>query len=163
MSMCRVFSCVVGIGCFLWPVHSLGKTVSLFSALFSTPRPNLPLTPGSSWFPTFAFQSPIMKRTSFLGVSSKRSCRFSSVQFSSVAQSCPTLCDPMNCSMPGLPVHHQLPEFTQTHIHQVCDAILTSHPLSSPSLPAPNPSQHQSLFQWVNSSHEVAKVLEFQL
>ena len=83
--------------------------------------------------------------------------------FSSVAQSCPTLCDPMNHSTPGLPVHHQLLEFTQTHVHQVGDAIQPSHPLSSPSPPAPNPSQHQSLFQWVNSSHEVAKVLEFQL
>ena len=88
---------------------------------------------------------------------------FSSVQFSSVAQSCPTLCNPMNCSMPGLPVHHQCPEFTQTHVHRVRDTIQPSHPLSSPSPPAPNPSQHQSLFQWVNSSHEVAKVLEFQL
>ena len=86
-----------------------------------------------------------------------------SVQFSSVAQSCPTLCDPMNCSTPGLPVHHQLPEFTQTRVHWVRDAIQPSHPLSSPSPPAPNPSQHQSLFQWVNSLHEVAKVLEFQL
>ena len=70
-----------------------------------------------------------------------------SVQFSSVAQSCPSLCDPMNCSPPGLPVHHQLPEFTQTHVHRVSDTIQLSHPLSSPSLPAPNPSQHQSLFQ----------------
>ena len=86
-----------------------------------------------------------------------------SVQFSSVAQSYPTLYDPMNCSTPGLPVHHQLPEFTQTHIHRVGDAIQPSHPLSSPFPPAPNPSQHQNLFQWVNSSHEVAKVLEFQL
>ena len=85
------------------------------------------------------------------------------VQFSSVAQLCPTLCDPMNRSTPGLPVHHQLPEFTQTHVHRVSDAIQLSHPLSSPSLPAPNPSQHQSLFQWVNSLHEGAKVLEFQL
>ena len=85
------------------------------------------------------------------------------VQFSSVAQSCLTLCNPVNCSTPGLPVHHQLPEFTQTHVHWVCDAIQPSHPLSSPFPPAPNPSQHQSLFQWVNSSHEVAKVLEFQL
>ena len=66
-----------------------------------------------------------------------------SVQFSSVAQSCPTLCDPMNRSTPGLPVQHQLSEFTQTHIHQVSDAIQPSHPLSSPSPPAPNPSQHQ--------------------
>ena len=87
----------------------------------------------------------------------------SSVQFSSVTQSCPTLWDPMNHSTPGLPVHHQLPEFTQTHVHRVSDAIQPSHPLSSPSPPALNPSQHQSLFQWVNSLHEVAKVLEFQL
>ena len=72
---------------------------------------------------------------------------FVSVQFSSVAQSCPTLCDPMNRSTPGLPVHHQLPEFTQTHVHRVGDAIQPSHPLSSSSSPAPNPSQHQSLFQ----------------
>ena len=86
-----------------------------------------------------------------------------SVQFSSVTQSCLTLCDPMNRSMPGLPVHHQFLEFTQTHVHRVIDAIQPSHPLSSPSTPAPNPSQHQSLFQWVNSSHEVAKILEFQL
>ena len=86
-----------------------------------------------------------------------------SVQFSSVTQTYPTLCDPMNRSTPGLPVHHQLPEFTQTHIHRVDDAIQLSRPLSSPSPPAPNPSQHQSLFQRVNSSHEVAKVLEFQL
>ena len=68
----------------------------------------------------------------------------------------------MNCSTPGLPVHHQLPEFTQTHAHWVSDAIQPSHPLSSPSPPAPNPSQNQSLFQWVSSSHELAKVLEFQ-
>ena len=70
-----------------------------------------------------------------------------SVQFSSVTQSCPTLCDPMNRSTPGLPVHHQLPEFTQTQVHRVGDAIQPSHPLSSPSPPAPNSSQHQSLFQ----------------
>ena len=78
-------------------------------------------------------------------------------QFSSVTQSCPTLCDPMNRNTPGLPVHQQLPEFTQTHVHWVSDAIQPSHSLSSLSPPAPNPSQHQSLFQWVNSSHEVAK------
>ena len=84
-------------------------------------------------------------------------------QIRSVAQSCPTLCDPMNHSTPGLPVHHQLREFTQTHVHRVSDAIQPSHPLSSPSPPAPNSSQHQSLFQWVNTLHEVAKVLEFQL
>ena len=82
---------------------------------------------------------------------------------SSVAQSCPTLCDPMNRSTPDLPVHHQLLEFTQTHVHWVSDAIQPSHPLPSPSPPAPNPSQHQGVFQWVNSLNEVAKVLEFQL
>ena len=86
----------------------------------------------------------------------------SSIQFSSVTQSCLTLCDSMNCSTPGLPVHHQLPEFTQTHVHQVGDAIQPSKPLSSPSPAAPNRSQQQSLFQRVNSSHEVPKVLEFQ-
>ena len=78
-------------------------------------------------------------------------------QFNSVTQSCPTLSNLMNRSTPGLPVHHQLLEFTQTHVHRVGDAIQPSHPLSSPSPPAPNPSQHQSLFQWVSSSHEVAQ------
>jgi len=77
-----------------------------------------------------------------------------SVQFSSVTQSCPTLCDPMNHSMPGLPVHHQLPESTQTHVHWAGDAIQSSHPLSSPSPPALNLSQHQGLFKWVSSSHQ---------
>ena len=86
-----------------------------------------------------------------------------SVQFSSVAQSCPTLCDPMNHSTPGLPVHHQLPEFTQTHVHWVRDAIQLSHSLLSPSPPAFSLTQHQGLFKWVSSSHQVAKVLEFQL
>ena len=85
------------------------------------------------------------------------------VQFSSVAQSCPTLCDPMYCSTPGLPVHHQLPEFTQTHVHWVGDAIQSSHPLLSPSPPAFNLSQHQGLFKWVSSSHQVVKILEFKL
>ena len=87
----------------------------------------------------------------------------SKIQFSLVAQLCPALCDPMNHSTPGLPVHHhQLPEFTQTQVHRVGDDIQPYHPLLSSSPPAPNPSQHQSLFQWVNPSHEVAKVLEFQ-
>ena len=83
------------------------------------------------------------------------STRFSSWDFSSVTQSCPILCDPMNRSTAGLPVHHQLPESTQTH--WVGDAIQPSHPLSSPSPPALNLSQHQSLFKWVSSSHQVAK------
>ena len=85
-----------------------------------------------------------------------------SVQFSSFTKSCPTLCNSMNCSTPGPPVHHQLPEFTQTHVHRVGDAIQPSHPLSSPS-PALNLSQHHGLFKWVSSLHQVAKVLEFQL
>ena len=84
------------------------------------------------------------------------------IQFSSVAQWCPTLCDPMKHSIPGLPVH-QLPESTQTHVHQVGDAIQPSHPLSSPSPPAFNLSQHQSLFKWVSSSHHEAKDWSFSL
>ena len=84
-------------------------------------------------------------------------------QFSSVTQLCSTLCNPMNHSSSGLPFHHQLPESTQTHVHWVGDAIQPSHPLLSPSPPALSLSQHQVLFQWVNSLHQVAKVLEFQL
>ena len=84
-----------------------------------------------------------------------------SFQFSSVQ--CPTLCDPMDCSMPGSPAFHHLPELAQTHVHRVNDAIQPSHPLSSPSPPTFNLFQHQGLFQSVSSSHQVAKVLEFQL
>ena len=83
-------------------------------------------------------------------------------QFSSVAQSCPTLCDPRDCSTPGFPVHQQFPELIQTHVHRVSDAFQPFHPLSSPSHPAFILSQHQSLFLWVSSSHQVAKVLELQ-
>ena len=86
-----------------------------------------------------------------------------STHFSSVTQLCPTLCDPMDCSTPGFPVHHQLPELAQTPVHRVGDAIWPSHPLSSPSPPTFNLSQHQGLFQWVSSSNQVARVLEFQL
>ena len=103
------------------------------------------------WFPSIWNMSRALKKIYWIYF-----------QFSSVAQSCLTLCDPMIRSTPGLPVHHQLLESTQTHVHWVGDAIQPSHPLLSPSPPAPNPSQHQDLFQWVNSSHEVAKVLEFQ-
>ena len=85
------------------------------------------------------------------------------VQFSSVTWSCLTLCDPMNHSTSGLPVHHQLPESMQTHVHWVGDDIQPSHHLLSPSPPALNLSQHQDLLKWVSSSHQVAKVLEFQL
>ena len=101
--------------------------------------------------------------TSFLALPCLLCAAICPVQFRSVTQLCLTPCDPVNCSTPGLPVHQQFLEFTQTHIHWVRDAIQPSHPLLSPSPPAPDPSQHQSLFQWVNSLHEVAKVLEFQL
>ena len=103
------------------------------------------------------------KGKSLLKEGSKSLQPISSVQFSLVAQSSPTLCHPMNHSTPGLPVHHQFPEFTQTHVHWVSDDIQPSHPLSSPSPPSLNLSQHQDLFKWVSSSHQVAKVLEFQL
>ena len=85
------------------------------------------------------------------------------LQFSSVTQLCPALCDPVDCSMSGLPVHHQLLKLSQTHVHWVGDAIPLSHPLLSPSPPTFHLSQHQGLFKWVSSSHQVAKVLEFQL
>ena len=88
---------------------------------------------------------------------------FCHLQFSSVSQSRPTLCDPIDYSTPGLPDDHQLPEFTQTHVHWVGDVIQPSHPLSSPSPPAFNLSQHQGLFKWVSSSYQVAKGLKFQL
>ena len=123
----------------------------------------IPFSRGCSWLRDRTQVSCIADRFFTSWATKEASLTFSSVKFSSVTQSCPTLCNPMNCSTPGLPVHHQLQEFTQTHVHQVSDAIQPSHPLSSPSPPAPNPSQHQSLFQWVNSSHEVVKVLEFQL
>ena len=91
-----------------------------------------------------------------------RSMLFSFRQFSSAAQSCPTLCDTMDCSTPGLRVHHQLPELTLTHVHLVSEAIQPSHPLSSPSPPTLYLSQNQGLFKWVSFSHQVAKIWEFQ-
>ena len=110
----------------------------------------------------FCFQlAPLLEIVIYLSVRKMFLCFLKLLLFS--VQSCPTLCNPMKCSMSGLPVQHQLPEFTQTHVHRVGHAIQPSHPLSSPSSLAPNPFQYQSLFQWVNSSHEVAKVLEFQL
>ena len=124
----------------------------------------IPFSRGISWLRDQTWVSHI--GGSFFTIWANREAPYQEtpqVQFSSVTQPCPTLCDPMNRSTPGLPVHHHLPEFTQTHVHQTSDAIQPSHPLSSPSPPAPNPSQHQTLFQWVNSSHEVAKVLELQL
>ena len=96
----------------------------------------------------------------FFATSESAACQASpSVLFSSVAQSCPTFCHPLDCSMPGLPVHHQHLEFTQTHVYWVGDVIQQSHPLLSP-FPAFNLSQHQRLFHWVTSSHQVAKVLD---
>ena len=104
--------------------------------------------------------SDLAVATGFLYNSSRVMVR---IQFSSVAPLCPTLCNPMDCSTAGLPVHHQLSEFTKTHVHWVSDAIQTSHPLLSPSSPAFSLSQHQGLFKWVSSSHQMAKILEFQL
>ena len=91
-----------------------------------------------------------------------RAFKIQPVQFSSFTQSCPTLCDPMDCSTPGFPVHHQLSALAQTRVHWVRDAIQSPLPLSSPSRPAFSFSQHQGLFHWVSSSHQAAKVLEFQ-
>ena len=105
----------------------------------------------------------LLIKKKFFKTPGKDGSRFMDPKFTSVAQSCPTLCNPMECSMPGLPVHHQLLELTQTHVHWVGDAIQPSHPLPSPSPPAFNLSQHQGLFKWVSSSHQVVKVLEFQL
>ena len=102
-------------------------------------------------------------RRSLRGKIQAKTITYQGQSVSSVAQSCPNLYDPMNRSMPGFPVHHQLPELTQTHVHWVGDVIQPSFPLSSPSPPAFNLSQHQGLFQWVSSSHQVDKVLEFQL
>ena len=107
----------------------------------------------------FSYPSFLIQKVEFM--QGNQPSQFASVQFS--RSSCVWLCDPINHSTPGFPIHHQLPEFTQTQVHRVIDAIQPSYPLSSPSPPAPNPSQHQGLFQWVNSSHEVPKVLEFQL
>ena len=109
----------------------------------------IPFSRGSFW-PRDQTQVSCIAGRFFIVWATREDIKYN-VQFSSVAQLCPTLCDPMDCSTPGLPVHHQIPEFTQTHVHWVGDAIQPSHPLSSPSSPAPNPSQHQSLFQWVNS------------
>ena len=103
----------------------------------------------------------LQKRNRLIYIENKHDYQRGKGVFSSVAQSCPTLCNPMNSSMPGLPVHHQLPESTQTHVHWLGDTIQPSHPLSSPSPPALNLSQYQGLFKWVSSSHQVAKILEF--
>ena len=110
----------------------------------------------------FSLAQPVSSTSNFLFATTNFLFIFR-FQLSSVSQPCPTLCEPMNHSTPGLPVHHQLSEFTLTHVHWVGDAIQPSHPLSSPSPPALNLSQHQDLFKWVSSSHQVARVLKFQL
>ena len=118
----------------------------------------------AAWLALFHSHSQADAAWTSLGVGQVLNCSCSLVvQFSSVTQSCPTLSDPMDCSTPGLPVHHQLPALAQTHVHRVGDAVQPSHPLSSPSPTAFNLSQHQGLFQSVSSSHQVVKVLEFQL
>ena len=133
-----------------WSVKSSGSEETLLQTKL-----------GEVWNSSWTVSNP--KRWCCESVALNMPANLEKVQFSSVTQLCPTLCDPMDCSTPGLPVYHQLPEFTQTHAHRVGDAIQPSPPLSSPSLPAFNLSQHQGLFKWVSSSHEVAKVLEFQL
>ena len=133
--------------------------------------------PQTSWWwpklfwakPRWRIREPVMSwwcRSSFAGRTSIQEFQLTPeniwiVQFSSVTQSCPTLCNPVNRGTPGLPVHHQVPESTQTHVHWVGDAIQPSHPLSSPFPPTFNFCQHQGLFKWVSSSHQVAKVLVF--
>ena len=122
-----------------------------------------------TWVTTHLILSLIIKHTLKISLFTSHSgnlylqARFPHHQFSLVTQSCPTLCNPMDGSVPSFPVHHQLLELTQTHVHWVSDSIQPSHPLSSPSPPTFSLSQHQGLFQWVNSSHQVAKILEFQL
>ena len=133
----------------MWFLHSY--TIFYLFHLFFVPQFS---------FPAFFFVNQTYFSVPFcIGLRAILIC----IQFSSVTQSCSTLCDPRNCSVPGLPVHYQLPESTQTHVHWVSDAIKPSHPLLSPSPPALNLSQHQGLFKWVSSLHHVAKVLEFQL
>ena len=160
MSICRVVFCVIGRGCLLWPMHSFVKTRAFAllhfilqgqtCLLLQVPLDFLLLNSNPLWWKGHLFLVLVLE--GLVGLH----------QFSSV-QSCPTLCNPMDYSMPGLPVHHQLLEFTQTHVHRVSDTIQPSHSLSSPSPPAFNLSQSQSLFKWVSSSNQVAKVLELQL
>ena len=114
-------------------------------------------------FPTFIGSQRKQENSRKTSTSTSLTTLTPLIMFSSVTQSCPTLCDPMNHSTPGFPIHHQLPESNQTHVHWVGDDIQPSHPLSSPSPPALNLSQHQGLFKWVSSSHQGAKVLEFHL
>ena len=142
---------------FIW--NHCGDAVGLVSYHGNKGNITIKCITQTFWLPSYTFS--ILWSSKFAIALYLLKC--TSDQIRSVTQSYLTLCNPMNRSTPGLPVHHQFPEFNQTHVHRVSDAIQPSHPLSSPSPPALNSSQHQSLFQWVNSSHEVAKVLEFQL
>ena len=154
----------------LWPMKSVRKKVCCWLVNKSCPTLVTPWTvacqpplskgfPRQEYYSGLSFPSPgnlpnpgtESASPAFTGAFFTHWATRESTQFSSVAQSCTTLCNPMNGSMPSLPVHHQLLEFTQTHVHRVGDVIQPSHPMSSPSLPAPNLSQHQSLFQWVNT------------
>ena len=141
-----------------WCHPTISSSVSPFSFCLQS-------FPASGSFPVSQFftsgsQSIELQHSSFQWIFR---VDFLSVQFSSVTQSCPTFCNPMNRSTPGLFAHHQLPEFTQTHAHWVGNAIQPYHPLLSPSPPTFNLSQHQGLFKWVSSSHQVARLLEFRL
>ena len=139
-----------------WFLHTRKQVSHNYTyILFLVSLPPLPIL-----YPSRSSQSANLGFLCYTGTSHKLS-NLHTIQFSSVAQSCSTLCDPMNCSMPGLPVLHHLPEFTQTHVHRVDDAIQPSHPLLSPSPPAPNSSQHQSfpmsqLFAWGGQSTGVS-------
>jgi len=148
-------------------LHSFPESVSLpMSQFFASGGQSTEASASASvlpmniqgWFPFL-----LTGLTSQLSKWPSRVFFYTTIQFSSVTQSWPTLCNPMNYSAPGLPVHHQLLESTQTHVHWVGDAIQTSHPLSSPSPPSLNLSQHQGLLQWVSSLHKVDKVWEFEL
>ena len=148
-----------------WQIKSL-KIFAFHGKIFQTSGSSdkifvfMALRRRKKWWPPEWFRV-FSKKSALHGLVNEVPVAFSSVQFSRSVVS--NSLRPHELQQPGLPVHHQLPEFTQTHVQWVGDAIPPSHPLSSPSPPAPNPSQHQTLFQWVNFSREVAKVLEFQL
>ena len=155
-----IYLAALGLGCSTWDLQSSVQHVRSFVE---------PRDLSKVGFLTESWQQKECGELGSMGSmhSSSRchglSALFGGRKFSSVPQSCLTLCNPMDCSIPGSPVHYQFPEFTQTHVHWVSDGTQPSHPLSSPSPPAFNLSQHQGLFQWVSSVHSVAKVLEFQL
>ena len=169
MSVCSVIPCIVGKVCLLWPVCSLEATMPAAKLLQSCPTLCDPIDgspPGSPvpWYQSLSadfYIQYIMENKHQLLLSVPSLIKYSDTQFSSVSQSCPTFCKPMDCRTPGFPVHHQLQEPTHTHVRRISDAFQSSHPLSSPS-PTFNLSQHQGVFQWVDSLRQVAKILGFQ-